>query len=575
MGQTDEPMSALAADAQYPASYSNSKKARTSSKPAVTAAPEAGPGYEEPIPIISTVKELEKLLNTLGAQAHAKEEVLNNFRTRLLGDKAAIRSIAQFGDVPASHVKKKNKFIRTPGSRLLTDSELDELGRKSLFTCPAHYVKHCVHKDYVQPLRLSNGDLVFYDLSKEDLIFIEDLARTLNQDIEATFSTALEENFLRLIDQFEHNTGLGSPISTDAAITIAQSMQCVASSLPLWTIRAIYKHWLDRRNALQKPLLRCYWVTPPQNVPSAFHVFRTKITNRERMSLRRPRRSLQDAAQKMDYILADLKRVDKILRQMIKRDRQKMLLSELNTCIFDQMRHEAIDPTYVNPHWKYLKSSFFSSLLRESEASKTETIDKWLDDFMETSALRTEPPGALPAVAEIQDADLEPLAISWGRGKSVPGKPAVVIDVPIPNLTNQFMCTLRGDFTGSIWVDNLSAVDYKDSDVDLVLPLKLLDGTLDSVSNECDVSDEVFHQHASKFALVHNRTLDPVPHSATLGAVLSRDTMNLHGLKQLRFLRALAQVACTRALPAPSACGEGVSSAPTSFKIAGLTGGIK
>lgn len=63
------------------------------------------------------------------------------------------------------------------------------------------------------------------------------------------------------------------------------------------------------------------------------------------MALRRPKRSLQEAASKFDSVLTDLKRVERLMKHMLRRDRQKMLIAELNGCIFDQVHyHRASDP---------------------------------------------------------------------------------------------------------------------------------------------------------------------------------------------------------------------------------------
>eukprot|EP01055_Gregarina_sp_Pseudo9_P003322 Gregarina_sp_Pseudo_9__3321@NODE_349_length_3088_cov_8_800262_g328_i0_p1_GENE_NODE_349_length_3088_cov_8_800262_g328_i0NODE_349_length_3088_cov_8_800262_g328_i0_p1_ORF_typecomplete_len555_score133_20EPL1/PF10513_9/0_00091MIS13/PF08202_11/0_3MIS13/PF08202_11/1_1e03HTH_IclR/PF09339_10/0_32VSNARE_C/PF12352_8/5_4e03VSNARE_C/PF12352_8/0_17_NODE_349_length_3088_cov_8_800262_g328_i012622926 len=545
----------------------NSQSTSSKKTRAVVATDAGCPPPEPPISIVTSLKELEKLLLSLNVHSQARDEALTAFRARLQSDKAALKAVAQFGDVPASHIKKSHKVIKTPGARLLTEEELSSLGPRTPYTCPAHYVKHCVHKDYVQPLRLGNGDTVSYDLSYEDLTFLDNLAKVLSQN--ESFNTQnLEESFMRLIDQFEHNSGLGHPISVDVAMGIAQSLQASTDNLPLWAVRNIHQHWVERRGVLQKPLLRCYWSTPPQNVPAQYHVFRMKVSNRERMSLRRPRRSIQDAAQKMDFVLADLKRAEKILKQMIRRDRQKLLISELNTCIFDQMRHEILDPTYVNPHWTYLKRAKFASLFAKgaSAQSQEEAIDKWLDSLADLPpSTEVSLPKRKPFSEQELSPDIAPCAIEWGGGKSVPG--GASLDLPLPSLSTRSVCSLRTDSGNCTWVDCVPVHDYCDDSAEMILPAELGAST--------SATSPRAEKRVDKFAIVHNRTVDPVPLCATLEYQLSSEAHTLHQLKQLRLLRALARSTQPWSAKTVASLSGSDVHAPSSFKMAGLTGGVK
>eukprot|EP01053_Blabericola_migrator_P010720 Blabericola_migrator_1__10719@NODE_612_length_7289_cov_45_683606_g445_i0_p2_GENE_NODE_612_length_7289_cov_45_683606_g445_i0NODE_612_length_7289_cov_45_683606_g445_i0_p2_ORF_typecomplete_len526_score54_20EPL1/PF10513_9/0_019CCDC167/PF15188_6/2_1e03CCDC167/PF15188_6/0_68_NODE_612_length_7289_cov_45_683606_g445_i034475024 len=519
----------------------------------IDVSPQTCPPSEPILPIITSVKDLERLLSSVELVPSAKEEAINEFKVRHQSDKAAIKVVSQSGNVNVSQVHKaRNKVIKTPGSRLLTPEELKSLGIRTPFECPTHYIKHCVHKDYVQPLRLSTGETVTYDLCREDLAFLEGVVDSLGPDHLAV-SSALENNFMKLIDQMEHGTGHGQPISIDSALALAASL----NHLPLYIARAIHQHWLDRRQILQKPLLRLYWTSPPPNVPAQFHVFRTKVGSKERMSLRRPRRSVQEASHKMDFVMSDLKRVEKILKNLMRRDRQKMLLSELNACIFDQMRHEMIDPTYVNPHWTYLVKSKLQHLQigQHEETTKVAKAEEWKDQH---SPSRSSPYSSGPHI---------PSTIS------LPCKQASskALDIPFPRTFTQPLWTVRYD--GIPWVESLSPGDYKDAEIDLVLPASTETAGLQEMDSP-NIS-----QHIEQYATEYPRQVDPIPIGATLEGHLSQQGPLLHSIKQLRFLKAMASLSHIRNVMSG---GSKVllnnaehEASHSAFKITGLTTATK
>ncbi|KAF7456275.1 Enhancer of polycomb-like protein [Cryptosporidium felis] len=74
------------------------------------------------------------------------------------------------------------------------------------------------------------------------------------------------------------------------------------------------------------------------------------------MTLRRPRRNNKETLEKLEKLLDDFRKVEKSFRKLRQRDEKKLLLAELDACIFDQRRHEISDPYYRSPVWDRLRN---------------------------------------------------------------------------------------------------------------------------------------------------------------------------------------------------------------------------
>lgn len=473
----------------------------------MSAAPAAAPlDHYRPIPVIASLKELEKWLvsyhtcppppdyvsfsqaqvNLTPAQ---RDETVQLFKQRLQNEKALVKALTS-GQTLTSKVTKKTKTIITPGYSALP---AEKLYKREHFEYSEHYVRSCVHRGHVQQLRLSRGDSITYDIQLEDLKFLE----TIDENV----PLALEETFLKLINQLESNTGFGPVIPFELGLGIAQSIEGVDLSYSV--VRAIYDYWIRRRTQLQKPLLREFWSAPPSNLPLSFYVFQTRTAQRDRMSLRRPRRSLQEAAKRCELVVMDLNRVDKILKQIVKRDKQKLLIAELNGCIFEQMRRETRDSTYINPYWQYLKRQKFDKILNSTDALTN--IDRWLEN-LENAPLPAEP---------TSDA---------GNGKWLPSQ-----RVPGPPSQRPSVYRLRED-NGFLWADELGLDGYCSHAEMLLLPRE----------------NRRSRSSVGRFALLHDPPgcVDMAPPLASLTGSLASERMSsyMHTLHQCRLLHSLVRL---------------------------------
>ncbi|KAF8817791.1 hypothetical protein IE077_001315, partial [Cardiosporidium cionae] len=143
------------------------------------------------------------------------------------------------------------------------------------------------------------------------------------------------------------------------------------------------QHWKSRRTILGKPLLRMFWPQTNPNDISPFAVFRPRT--KDKMTLRRPKRNQAEIVHKMEHLLEDFKRVEKILKKMKQRDEKKLLLLELSDLIFEQMRHEVNDPTYRVPQWEFLKETKFDKTARKVKKEKEKKLMEALQTIGITS----------------------------------------------------------------------------------------------------------------------------------------------------------------------------------------------
>ncbi|KAJ1605119.1 hypothetical protein OJ253_3291, partial [Cryptosporidium canis] len=213
------------------------------------------------------------------------------------------------------------------------------------FIRPDHYIRFPVHKEFVSGVRLDDGTVVHYNMVKAD----EEFLHTLAEHVKAA---VLESDFIKMVDYMEKSTGRGPEISFDEALQICREkgLQSIRNQQAL----LIYKYWLLRRHKMGKPLLRHFWPITSPHDSSPYACFRPRV--KEKMTLRRPRRNNKETLEKLEKLLDDFRKVEKSFRKLRQRDEKKLMLAELDTCIFDQKWHEITDPFYRCPIWDRLKN---------------------------------------------------------------------------------------------------------------------------------------------------------------------------------------------------------------------------
>eukprot|EP00914_Ancora_sagittata_P008758 GHVO01016979.1.p1 GENE.GHVO01016979.1~~GHVO01016979.1.p1 ORF type:complete len:266 (+),score=59.21 GHVO01016979.1:553-1350(+) len=175
-------------------------------------------------------------------------------------------------------VDKKQRTIVTPLAL-----EVGPVVSRVKFAHSNHYLRYPTFKDCTSGLVLIDGRTIDFNMLMEDRDFLASLndqePRTSDASMNTTRideSRCMDDNgaptdkakvkiatddFCVLIDTFEKLTQRGDPIS------ITQAMQATTSALSKPVnpdiIKCIYHHWIARRKAIQKPLLRIYH-PPPQ-----------------------------------------------------------------------------------------------------------------------------------------------------------------------------------------------------------------------------------------------------------------------------------------------------------------------
>lgn len=213
------------------------------------------------------------------------------------------------------------------------------------FQRPDHYIRFPVHKEFVSGIRLEDGTVVHYNMVKADEEFLQGLSEHLRTGVS-------ESDFIKMIDCMEKSTGRGSEISFDEALQLCRDKGL--SSVRNQQALLIYRYWRMRRHKLGKPLLRQFWPITSPHDSSPYACFRPRV--KEKMTLRRPRRNNKETLEKLEKLLDDFRKVEKSFRKLRQRDEKKLLLAELDTCIFDQRRHEVTDPFYRCPIWDRLRN---------------------------------------------------------------------------------------------------------------------------------------------------------------------------------------------------------------------------
>lgn len=177
---------------------------------------------------------------------------------------------------------------------------------------------------------------------------------------------------------FSHSSRDSRLLQTSAAGVEAALRRQSDLKLRIW-----YELWMRERRASGKPLNRLYWNRESRQLPPAFTVFQTALLpSRERMSLRRPRRTLQGNTMKVTSIIADLQKLQKLIQSLVARDRHKLLMAQVNCCVYDQMKKGAQDPSYLSPLWVHLKSTKLASYTKiaaNANAAATATAADQID----------------------------------------------------------------------------------------------------------------------------------------------------------------------------------------------------
>ncbi|BAM40575.1 conserved hypothetical protein [Theileria orientalis strain Shintoku] len=252
------------------------------------------------------------------------------------------------------NVKKK---IQVPPTVLFKD----ENAKCYPFTIPPRYIRYIQTRVTVPGLKLSDNTMVHYNLFKEDKAFIDNFNSRCS-DLQLNTN-----DFLIIMDILEKASAQchsSKPFSYELGLLVAREN---GISVPAYILREVHAHWVRRRNEFGFPLIRHLW---PQTCPSdasPLALFRPRA--KDKMLLRRSRRTQAENVQYLYHLIDGFKRVLKILSKMRQRDEKKLILAELDIVLFDQKRNELIDPTYTCPFWNCILDIKKSRSIRKKKSS--------------------------------------------------------------------------------------------------------------------------------------------------------------------------------------------------------------
>ncbi|KEG04270.1 conserved Plasmodium protein, unknown function [Plasmodium vinckei vinckei] len=252
--------------------------------------------------------------------------------------------------------KKKKKDIAIPRFKICENDDY----KLTKFEKPTHYIRYELYRDQVTGIKLNDGCIIHYDLLKEDEIFLESLNSYMNIHVSS-------DDFCKLIDKFEKLTGYSDSkeeINLKDALNAASELKINYKSN---IIKDIHTYWKAKRKKLGRPLLRMFW-NNAQNILSHYSVFRSRV--KEKMTLRKHKKKNSEVIVKMQELIEDFKRLDRILRKMKQRDEKKLLLLQLNSILFDQRKNEIKDKTYVCPMWDYFKDYKIDKIYKKFKKEK-------------------------------------------------------------------------------------------------------------------------------------------------------------------------------------------------------------
>ncbi|GAW83376.1 hypothetical protein, conserved [Plasmodium gonderi] len=255
--------------------------------------------------------------------------------------------------------KKKKKNIVIPRFKICEDDE-SYSSRLKTFEKPCHYIRYELYRDQVTGIKLTDGSIIHYDLLKEDEIFLESLNSYINIQVN-------DEDFCKLMDKFEKLTGYSEnkeEINLKDALKAASDLKITLKSN---VIKDIHTYWKSKRKKLGRPLLRMFW-NNSQNILPHYSVFRSRV--KEKMTLRKHKKKNSEIILKMQELIEDFRRLDRILRKMKQRDEKKLLLLQLNSILFDQRKNEIKDKTYVCPMWNYFKDYKMEKIYKKFKKDK-------------------------------------------------------------------------------------------------------------------------------------------------------------------------------------------------------------
>ncbi|EDO06471.1 Enhancer of polycomb-like family protein [Babesia bovis T2Bo] len=301
------------------------------------------------IPIIRTRAQFDEFMNNERSSVSydTKDDELKALSEYVLeGRVSAINKTKHTSDMSRAH-------ILVPSTVMHKDEKIESLG----FQVPKSYIRFMQDRNTQIGIRISDSISSHYTLFKPDFQFVE----TLNArcpDITITLY-----DFCMIMDCFEKGSakhGQDKIFSYESALIHAREN---GNAMPAYVLCEVYAYWAQRRMKHVLPLIRHLWPVTVMWEASAFPVFRPRT--KDKMLLRRPRRSKAENIMRLFRIIDGFRKVLKLLTKMRQRDEKMLMVAQLEVVLFDQRCRERDDSSYICPFWRSITDNMRSRVLRK------------------------------------------------------------------------------------------------------------------------------------------------------------------------------------------------------------------
>ncbi|KAK1443629.1 hypothetical protein BgAZ_205050 [Babesia gibsoni] len=265
-----------------------------------------------------------------------------------------------------SNVNKTKAPLEQPGSQIAVPSTImhkDETVEALGFIIPRTYIRFIQHRHSQTGIKITESISTHYNLYKKDFEFVEGF----NKRFPDTPITLGE--FCLLMDAFEKGAikhHKDKSFSYELALMVARDN---GNLTPAYVVREVHAYWSLRRGNHALPFVRHLWPITLTWESSAFPVFRPRT--KEKMLLRRPRRSKVESILRLFRIIDGFRKVLKLLSKMRQRDEKKLMVAQLEIVLFDQRCNEREDESYVCPFWRSILDQKRSRALKKLRAELT------------------------------------------------------------------------------------------------------------------------------------------------------------------------------------------------------------
>ena len=165
-------------------------------------------------------------------------------------------------------------------------------------------------------------------------------------------SESMKDFIEEIIDKLEKFTKKGEVQSLDVCKNFINNMNFKIKSKPPseTMLKAVYNAWINMRKRVNNALLRTYYKKPDQNDNSPIASFRSRVP--EKMQTRRKNKNSQNSYMKLKLLRKEIFSGRNLLINVMKREKLKLAMIDLDYMEVKQMIKEKFDPNYQCEEFK-------------------------------------------------------------------------------------------------------------------------------------------------------------------------------------------------------------------------------